>query len=331
MEEGAFPWQTVPMLDEVRHTAQFFRRSAWRGRYVGVVANRIGIDLGGTKTEGVVLGPDRAVVARKRVATDAGRGYQHIVETVGALIDDLRLDAPGCSVVGIGTPGARSQRTGLMKNSNTQCLNGRDLLSDLRARLDCDVLIENDANCFALAEAGLGVARDYGVVFGVILGTGVGGGIVFHGRPHTGAQAIAGEWGHHSIDPAGPSCYCGNRGCVEAYLSGPALAAAYRAESGDEVDAATVVARARAGDASAEVVFARYLDVFGRSLANVIDILDPDAVVLGGGLSNIDELYSVGRDRVAQRVFSDELATPILRNVLGDSAGVFGAALLGSS
>jgi fructokinase len=228
----------------------------------------------------------------------------------------------------VGTPGSLSRRTGLLRNSNTQCLNGRDLAGDLEARLGRPVVLENDANCFALAEARLGAGRGFGVVFGVILGTGVGGGIVVDDRLHAGPQHIAGEWGHHSIDPAGAACYCGNRGCIETRISGPAVEARYRARSGRALGCAEVAAAARAGEAIAAEVLARFLDDFGRALANLIDVLDPHAVVLGGGLSNLDELYVEGRESVARYVFNDELATPILRNQLGDSAGVIGAALL---
>jgi fructokinase len=289
---------------------------------------RIGIDLGGTKIEGVVLGDDGRVLVRRRLATESERGYAHIVAAVGALVDELRAHASDCDIVGVGTPGAVSRRSGAMKNCNTQCLNGRDLPGDLRHRIGLPVLVENDANCFALAEALHGAGRGHAVVFGVILGTGVGGGIVARGRLLRGAQHIAGEWGHHSIDPRGPDCYCGGRGCVETYLSGPAMQRAYRDRGGEALDAAAIAARWRAGEALACAVRDEYLERFGRALANVIAILDPDAVVLGGGLSNLDELYEEGRAAVARAVFNDELLTPILRHRLGDSAGVIGAALL---
>jgi len=289
---------------------------------------RIGIDLGGTKIEGVLLGDAGEVVTRRRVATQSERGYAHIVERVGELVEELRPLAPDCRRVGIGTPGAVSRRTGLMKNSNTECLNGRDLPGDLQRRIGLPVAVENDANCFALAEALRGAGRGHDVVFGVILGTGVGGGIVVGGRLLGGAQHIAGEWGHHSIDPRGPACYCGGRGCVETYLSGPALLRAYRERGGSAEDAAAVAARWRAGEDLAVAVRDEYLQVFGRALGNLLSILDPDVVVLGGGLSNLDELYGAGRAAVERAVFNDELLTPIVRHQLGDSAGVIGAALL---
>jgi fructokinase len=290
---------------------------------------RIGIDLGGTKIEGVVLDGDGRPLARRRVPTDQRRGYAHIVEATGRLADELRALAPECGVIGIGTPGAVSSRTGRMKNSNTICLNGRDLPADLRRRIGLPLIVENDANCFALAEARSGAGQGARMVFGVIMGTGVGGGLVVDGRLWSGPQHIAGEWGHHSIDPHGPVCYCGQRGCVESLISGPAVQALYRDRAGATLAMDEIVARARAGEPAARAVFDAFLDRFGRALANVLSILDPDVVVLGGGLSNIDELYTEGRTAAARYVFNDELRTPIRRNVHGDSAGVLGAAFLG--
>jgi fructokinase len=285
----------------------------------------LGVDLGGTKIEGVALDDAGRLLHRVRLATERERGYEHIIGRVAEVVAALRPHAPDARVVGIGTPGSLSARDGTLKNSNTTCLNGRPLREDLEARLGLSVRLENDANCFALAEARDGAGRGHEVVFGVILGTGIGGGIVIGGRVWAGPQHIAGEWGHHVIDQAGPACYCGQRGCVETMLSGPALEAAYRAETGVDVSAAEL---ARRTDAAAVAVVDRWLDRFGRALANVIDILDPDVVVLGGGLSNLDVLYTRGRDAVARRVFNDELRTPIVKNQLGDSAGVLGAAFL---
>ncbi len=290
---------------------------------------RIGIDLGGTKIEGVLLDPQGDVVRRQRLATEAGRGYDHIVERCAGLVEELAAAGSGPLSVGVGAPGAVSAVTGMLKNSNTQCLNGHDLRGDLERRLGRAVAMDNDANCFALAEALHGAGRGSRIVFGVIMGTGVGGGIVLDGRIHRGPQDIAGEWGHHSIDPDGPDCYCGQRGCVETFLSGPGLSAAYQRRSGRMLDGSAIVAAAVSGDDSAAAVFDVYLERFGRALANVINILDPDAVVLGGGMSNIDALYGRGVERVAACVFSDELVTPIRRHQLGDSAGVIGAAILG--
>lgn len=289
---------------------------------------RLGIDLGGTKIEGVVLEPGLRVSARERIPTESARGYAHIVGRVALLAGRLRARAPEATCVGIGTPGAVSARTGRMKNCNTTCLNGQPLREDLEARIGLPVRLENDANCFTLAEALGGAGRAGRVVFGVIMGTGVGGGIVVDGAVWPGPQHLAGEWGHHCLDPAGPPCYCGQRGCVETFVSGPALEREYRERTGVALAVPALVERARAGEPAARAVVDGFLTRFGRALANVIDILDPDVVVLGGGLSNIDELYGAGRDAVARCVFNDELRTPIVRNQLGDSAGVIGAALL---
>jgi fructokinase len=289
---------------------------------------RIGIDLGGTKIEGVVLDADNQPVFRQRVATESANGYDHILERLAFVAEACRREAPECTTIGIGTPGALSSRDGTMKNSNTTCLNGRHLREDLIARLGLPIILENDANCFALAEAVAGAGRAGALVFGVILGTGVGGGIVYRGELWKGPQHLAGEWGHHAIDPAGPACYCGQRGCVETLIAGPAVEGNYRRLTGASLSMTALVAAHRGGDAAATQVFLHFIDRFGRAVANLIDILDPDVVVLGGGLSNIDELYSSGRDAVARYVFNDELQTPIRRNQLGDSAGVIGAALL---
>ncbi len=288
----------------------------------------IGIDLGGTKIEGIVLDEGLAARHRVRIPTERERGYAHILDRVAEVAAALRPHAPDARTIGIGTPGSLSARDGRLKNSNTTSLNGRTLQVDLAARLGLPVRLENDANCFALAEARHGAGAGHAVVFGVILGTGVGGGIVVDGRLWSGPQHIAGEWGHHAIDPAGPPCYCGQRGCVETVLSGPALEAAYRTAGGPGCPVGQIAARAAASDRIAISVLERYVDTFGRALANVISILDPDLVVLGGGLSNLDVLYGPGRDAIARYVFNDELRTPIVRNRLGDAAGVIGAALL---
>ncbi|MBX3028424.1 ROK family protein [bacterium] len=290
---------------------------------------RIGIDLGGTKIEGVVLDDATGqVLRRERVPTESARGYDYVVDTVAALVERLRAAHPDAATIGIGTPGAISSRTGLMKNSNTACLNGRDLAGDLRRRIGSPLRVENDANCFALAEARHGAGQGGRLVFGVILGTGVGGGLVIDGRLWSGPQHIAGEWGHHVIDVQGPPCYCGQRGCVEALIAGPAVERRYRERGGDAAAMPAIVVRARAGEALAREVLDELLAHYGRAMANLVTILDPDVVVLGGGLSLIDELYDAGREAVARRVFNDELRTPIRRHQLGDSAGVIGAALL---
>lgn len=291
---------------------------------------RIGIDLGGTKIEGIVLDENRTEVFRKRIDTEQQHGYAHILKRIQCLHDELALKAGGAPhKSGIGTPGAISRRTGLLKNSNTVCLNGKPLKTDLENLLGRAIEIQNDANCFAMAEALFGAGRGKNLVFGVIMGTGCGGGIVYKGEVITGPQAIAGEWGHTSIDPNGPLCYCGQRGCVETYISGGGAAARYAELHGvrrsfTEIEQAYVRA-----EPEATGFMKTFFRNFGRSLANVIDILDPDIVVLGGGVSNFKALYDEGVTQVAKHVFSDSLETPIVKNELGDSAGVIGAALIG--
>ncbi len=290
---------------------------------------RIGLDLGGTKTEGVLMDANGGILRRERRATPVAGGYDAILQSLVTLATDFERAAGTPCRVGIGTPGAISATTGRLKNSNTVCLNGRPLKPDLEQRLGREIRIANDANCFALSEAVDGAAAGRGVVFGVILGTGVGGGIVFHGRLHEGSQLIAGEWGHNVLEPDGPPCYCGRRGCVETFLSGPGLARDYRAGGGEAgPDARAIVERAERGDPAAEAAMRRYLERFGRALAVVVNILDPDAIVLGGGLSSVARLYDEGRERLSRYVFNDELRTPILPNVHGDSSGVRGAAQL---
>jgi len=305
---------------------------------------RIGIDLGGTKTEGIVLDDAGRELARERRPTPAAAGYDAILGDVVSLVRDLEARCGPCSV-GVGTPGAISAQTGRLKNSNTICLNGQPILADLERLLARPVRVANDANCFALSEALDGAARGARVVFGVILGTGVGGGIVIDGRPIEGLQRIAGEWGHNVLEPDGPPCYCGKRGCVETFLSGPGLTRDYASHGGEpDVPATRIVARAGADEAAARAALERYHDRFGRALSVVVNILDPDAVVLGGGMSNIDSLYTAGRARLGCYVFSahgtenppegkrgEALRTPILRHVHGDSSGVRGAALLWSA
>ncbi len=288
----------------------------------------LGIDLGGTKIEGIVLAEGGEVLRRRRVVTERERGYEHICGRVADLVAELRAVARDCRRVGIGTPGSLSARDGTIKNSNTLCLNGRPLRDDLERALGIEVVLENDANCFTLAEVRAGAARAARLAFGVILGTGVGGGIVVDDRVWTGPQHVAGEWGHHRISDDGPPCYCRQRGCVETFLSGPALERAWIDAGGAPADATMIAALAAAGDARAAGVIERYVDHFGRALANVVNILDPDVIVLGGGLSNLDLLYGRGVEAVARYVFNDELRTRIVKNALGDSGGVVGAALL---
>ncbi|OGI50158.1 MAG: hypothetical protein A3E57_06195 [Candidatus Muproteobacteria bacterium RIFCSPHIGHO2_12_FULL_60_33] len=290
---------------------------------------RIGLDLGGTKTEGIVMDEAGKILLRARLPTPQTDGYDAILQNIYTLVRDLEKKTGQACHVGIGTPGAISTRTGCLKNSNTVCLNGKPIRNDLEKILGRPIRIANDANCFALSEALDGAGKKYGTVFGVILGTGVGGSIVFHGKLHEGAQHIAGEWGHNVLEADGPSCYCGKRGCVETFLSGPGLVYDWSQHGGDaSLKAKNIVALADQGDAGANAALQRYLYRFGKALSVVINILDPDAIVLGGGMSNIARLYTDGPERVARHVFNDELRTKILPHVHGDSSGVRGAAQL---
>lgn len=310
---------------------------------------RIGVDLGGTKIEAAVLSLRDLhacdVIVRERVPTQRDRGYEAIVRTTADLIRHVaaRSQVPLHHVpIGVGMPGGVRRRDGLVKNSNTTCLNGRPFRHDLREALGRDLAFDNDANCFALAETRVGAATSYqdGLVFGVIVGTGVGGGVVTRGRVWSGAHGIAGEWGHHAVfasperaepppEPLRP-CYCGQRGCVEPYVSGTAVELDYERRCGTRRAMPDIVAR-RGSDPHADAALHLFLDSFARGMANVIDILDPSAIVLGGGLSNVPWIYDEGVKRIADYVFNDELLTPVLPNALGDSAGVIGAALLESS
>ena len=295
---------------------------------------RIGVDLGGTKIEVIALTEDGCELVRQRVPTPAG-DYVATLRTVAELVRTIEHGLGEPSSVGIGMPGAISPATGLLKNANSTCLNGRPVQQDLEALLGRDVRIANDANCFTLSEATDGAARDAQVVFGVILGTGVGGGIAVSKQLLIGANAIAGEWGHNPVPlPRGqdlplPDCYCGRQGCIETYLSGPGMAARHAAATGIVLSPPEIVARAAAGDAGAESSLQRYEDRLARSLANVINILDPDAIVLGGGMSNIDRLYTNVPRLWQHYVFSDRVDTKLARNHHGDSSGVRGAAWLG--
>lgn len=300
-------------------------------------AIRVGVDLGGTKIEAVALGPGNAVLARERASTPR-HDYAGIVATIADLVDRVEAAADGQAPgIGIGIPGSFSPATGLVRNANTTILIGKPLDRDLEAALDRPVRIENDANCFALAEAQAGAARGHGVVCGLILGTGAGSGIVMHGRVHVGPNRIAGEWGHTPLprptaeETPGPRCYCGRHGCLELWVSGTGLERDYAAGStaGDErVPGPEIVRRAAAGEAAARGALARHLDRLGRGLSVIVNILDPDAIVIGGGLSNLDHLYRDLREATRPHVFSDCFETPILKNALGDSAGVIGAAWL---
>jgi len=288
--------------------------------------NRIGIDLGGTKIEGILTDENYTTITRKRVPTNQEEGYNSILESIKNLVLELSQESNDKVSVGVCTPGALSLNSGLIKNSNTQCLIGKDLQSDLKNILDCDVAIENDANCFALAETKLGAGKNSHLMFGVIMGTGVGGGIIIDGKIHHGRTNIAGEWGHHCLHPDGNICYCGNKGCVETYISGPALEKKWSEITSQNQSLPEIVKSPDNPNFSNWKE--SFLDDFGSSLANVIDILDPDMIVLGGGVSNVDFLYNEGKNAVYEKVFSDIIDTPIVKNELGDSAGVFGACML---
>jgi fructokinase len=293
---------------------------------------RLGIDLGGSKIEIIVLGENGAVLDRRRVPTPQG-DYRATLAAVVRLIEVAEREH-GAASVGVGIPGAISAHTGLVKNANSTCLIGQPLKADLESLLHREVRVANDANCFALSEATDGAGQGHRVVFGVILGTGVGGGIVVDGEVWVGRNAIAGEWGHNPLAPAEPAdfplprCYCGRAGCVETYLSGPALARDYGEASGDARDARQIVSGAVAGDAACTAAIERYEQRLARALSGVINVLDPDVIVLGGGLSNIERLYDRVPGLWAPFVFSDRVDTRLARNHHGDSSGVRGAAWL---
>jgi fructokinase len=293
---------------------------------------RIGIDLGGSKIEAVALGPGGVELARRRVATPQG-DYDGTVREVTALVAAIEAETGRHGQVGVGMPGAISPATGLIKNANSTCLIGRHLDRDLAAALGRPVRLANDANCFALSEASDGGAAGASVVFGVILGTGVGGGIVVGGRALVGPNAVAGEWGHNPLPWAeaaerpGPACYCGKQGCIETFLSGPGLAADHAAATGERLSAEAIVAAA-GHDAAAAASLCRYERRLAKALAHVINLLDPDVIVLGGGLSRVERLYTNVPAIWGEYVFSDSVATRLVPPKHGDSSGVRGAAWL---
>ena len=294
---------------------------------------RLGVDLGGTKIEIVGLAADGRELLRRRIATPQG-DYRATLTAIAGLVAEAEAELGQTGSVGIGIPGAESLRSGLIKNANSTCLIGQPLRHDLQTLLRREVRLANDANCFALSEAIDGAGRDVETVFGVILGTGVGGGIVIRRQVLVGANAIAGEWGHNPLprlavaDQPAPDCYCGHRGCIETYLSGPGLTADHARHTAETRDAASIECRAAAGDAACEATLRRYEDRLGRALAGVINILDPQVIVLGGGLSNMQRLYRHLPACCAPYVFSDAVDTRFLPPVHGDSSGVRGAAWL---
>jgi len=295
-----------------------------------------GLDLGGTKIEGVVLESrnDPRPICRLRIPTEANLGYQHIVDQVAKMLDMLQTETGlKAEHLGIGHPGTLDPNTGLIKNANTTVLNNHPFNKDLEARLGIPVRLANDANCFAVAEALMGavpeVLPNAEAGFGVILGTGVGGGWVLHGKVRNGRQGIGGEWGHNFLDESGGPCYCGQSGCVENVISGPALERFYASLSGQRLNLREIVTRSETNeDPAATQTMDRLLHFFGKAMAVVINIMDPDAIVLGGGVGNIDRLYTEGPAEVQKHLFNHRIDTLFLRPKLGDSAGVFGAALL---
>lgn len=293
---------------------------------------RIGVDLGGSKIEAAAFAGN-SELARRRIATPAG-DYLETVMAIAGLVETMESSLGQRGSVGVGIPGSESATSGLVRNANSTCLIGKPLRRDLQAVLQREVRLANDANCFALSEAIDGAAAGARTVFGVILGTGVGGGIVIDGKLLVGANAIAGEWGHNPLpaptaaEQPPPPCYCGRSGCIETWLSGPALARDHAAASGEVLTAEAIAARAAAGDAVAAESLARYEQRLARALASVVNVLDPDVIVLGGGLSNIDRLYANVPQLWPPHVFSDTIATRLLRHRHGDASGVRGAAWL---
>jgi fructokinase len=294
---------------------------------------RIGIDLGGTKIEGVVLDIDATESCRKRILTPQG-DYQATLTAVADLVVALEAEVGQQCSVGIGMPGSVSRATGRVKNSNSVCLNGQPLHRDLETLLDRRLQFSNDADCFALSEATDGAARDEAVVFGVIVGTGTGGGVVVNGKLVTGPNGIAGEWGHNPMpwpqqdELPGPECYCGRNGCIETWLSGPGLARDHLLVTGDVLDAIAITRLAESGDSRALQTMHRYADRMARSLASVINIIDPDVIVLGGGISNFKQLYREVPLLWGKYVFSDRVDTRLVPARYGDASGVRGAAWL---
>jgi len=302
-------------------------------RYTMAASMRIGIDLGGTKIEGIAIADEGHERLRRRIAAPRG-DYASTLAAVAGLVRDIEHAAGATGTIGVGIPGTISPATGFIKNSNSTWLNGRALSEDLSRLLDRPIRFANDANCFALSEATDGAAAGADVVFGVIVGTGTGGGVVVHRRVLVGANAIGGEWGHNPLPAArgvespGPPCYCGRSGCIETFLSGPALARDYADAGRAQMTAREIADRAAAGDALADAALARYEERMARALASVINLLDPDVIVLGGGLSNIERLYERVPKLWGAHIFSDRVVTRLVRAMHGDSSGVRGAAWL---
>ena len=301
--------------------------------------NLWGIDMGGTKIEGAILrsASNPEVLFRTRIPTESDKGYDHMLSQVNTLVDVMRKEAGyKPATIGVGTPGVHDPKLGTMKNCNAVAMNGKPMKKDLENMLGMPLEFANDADCFALAETQLGVVKEQypeaRVVFGVIMGTGVGGGLVVDGRAIIGLHGIAGEWGHNFLDASGGPCYCGKSGCVENVISGPALERYYFNETGNKKPLKDIVALAESKvDPTAQRTMLRLIEFYGLALSVIINIIDPDVIVIGGGVGNIDLLYDRGRDSVKNYVFNHSLDTPIVKPSLGDSAGVFGAAFLTNS
>ncbi|HTN35651.1 MAG TPA: ROK family protein [Arachidicoccus sp.] len=293
-----------------------------------------GIDLGGTKIEGIILSSlqDTEPIVRHRIATEGEKGYDHVLDRINQVLIALK-EASGLTPdrIGICTPGVLDPRTQTMKNCNSTSLNGKPMLTDLERKLGLPVVLANDANCFALAETHLGAIRRQApgarAVFGIIMGTGVGGGFVMDGKIWNGKHGIGGEWGHNFLDETGGPCYCGRSGCVETVLAGPSLESYYKEQSGQSKNLRQIN-QDQLTDPYAATTMQRLYEQFGKALSVVINIIDPDAIVIGGGVGNIDALYTRGREALAKYIFNDRVEVPILKPLLGDSAGVFGAAAL---
>lgn len=290
----------------------------------------LGIDLGGIKTEGVVLDKDLKVLFRKRIPTQKEKGYEYLIKDIAFLYGEMvDLIDNKAHTFGIGTSGSISKKTGFIKNSNLSILNSKPLIQDLEKVINRKVAWQNDSNCFVLAEANFGAGKGKKRVFGAIMGSGIGGGMIYDGKLINGLQSLAGEWGHSIISSYGPQCHCGKIGCIETFISGPGVQNKYKEMFKEELSMPEIVKRYRLGDEKARIIMSEFFLYFGKSVSNLIAILDPEIIILGGGLSNIDELYTIGLSKVKDFVFNDEFTTPIVRNKCGDSAGVLGAALIG--
>jgi fructokinase len=295
-----------------------------------------GIDLGGTKIEGVILTSiaDPTPIVRTRVDTEASKGYEHIVSQMARLVAEMESQSGlKPASIGIGTPGVLDPTLRTLKNCNTVVLNGKPLQKDLEETLQLKIELANDANCFALAETQWGIVRrgapEARLVFGIIMGTGVGGGIVMDGKIWNGRHGIAGEWGHNFLDESGGPCYCGKAGCVETVISGPATERYYKSLTGQSLKLKEIVIRHRdSSDAAATKTIDRLCHFFGKGVSVITNLLDPDVIVVGGGVGNIDALYSSGLQELGRFIFNNRVEVPLLKPSMGDSAGVFGAAAL---